>query len=242
MSHLKASHASFLRSSRTLIDNASQLPEFFQPLAGFGYSPSRFEEGRRLWAEAEAALLQGAQGRGEARASTEELRRAWRLANGSYQRSLKLLRLAFPREGRAEVALGLRGSRRRSLAGWLGQASAFYANLLGAEELGAGLARYGYDASRLREEASLVEAVARRAGERRLRAGAVQAATARRGEKIAELAAWVGELRSVCRLAFADRPQELEKLGILVRSRPRPKRPAAGKGATVSAAPAGRGR
>lgn len=66
--------------------------------------------------------------------------------------------------------------------------------------------------------------------------GEAQAATQARDKKLDELAKWVSDLRAVAKVALADDPQQLEKLGILARTSKASKsqKPAESSPATVA--------
>ena len=51
--------------------------------------------------------------------------------------------------------------------------------------------------------------------------GGAQSTTAARDVKLRELDTWVSDFRTICRVAFYENPQELEKLGMMVLNGPR---------------------
>jgi hypothetical protein len=221
MSMHHGSLADFLQGSKTLIENASALPEIATALSAYGYDTARLEEGRRLWAEADGlskkqSLDSG--GRSEAR---EELDRAWAAADSAYMKTLKVARVAFGEDPKAIAALKLYGPRKQSFSGWIDQAGTFYSNLSADPGLAGRLTRYGYDVGRIKAEAASVEAVRERSQAKTLGSGQAQSSTAARDRKLQELDAWVSELRTIARLALYENPQELEKLGVMVMNGPR---------------------
>ena len=159
MSMHQGSLADFLQGSKTLIENASTLPEIATALASYGYDAARFEEGRRLWAEADSLAKKQSLDSGGRSGATQELDKAWTVANKSYMKALKIARIAFGEDPKAIAALKLYGPRKQSVAGWIEQAETFYANLAADPVLAGRLRRYGYDSARLGSEATQVEAV-----------------------------------------------------------------------------------
>jgi anion-transporting ArsA/GET3 family ATPase len=81
------------------------------------------------------------------------------------------------------------------------------------------LAEYGYTIEKIQQESALLNQVAVKNQQQKKEMGEAQASTQARDEKIDELAKWISNLRAVAKVALADDPQQLEKLGILARKR-----------------------
>jgi hypothetical protein len=233
MSNSKHSLADFLQGAKTLIENAIALPEIARALAAYGYDGARLEEGRRLWAEADAAAKKQSLDVGSKAGSTREQDNAWEEANAAYIKTLKVARVAFGDDQKAIAALKLYGPRRQSLAGWLDQALTFYANLAADPSLSGELARFGYDSGKIAAGAAMVEALRQKSQEKAAGTGTAQASTAARDKKLRELDAYVSELRTIARVAFYEEPEELEKLGVLVLNGPRRAKKAAAQTASA---------
>ena len=190
-------------------------------LQGFGYTPERLAEGLALWNQTQALSQRQTREYGESFGATEALDSAWTTAHTAYVRTLKVARVAFGDEPLAAASLKLYGPRRESLAGWLDQASTFYANLT---PLVGRLAKYGYTAAKVASEAALVETVRQAQQNQVKESGEAQQATVDRDRSVEALDMWVSELRAIAKVAFADEPQHLEKLGIAVLNAPRAKK------------------
>jgi len=220
----KSTHAEFLQGARTLIENAAGIPELAGVLSGYGYDQARFAQGLALMDEAESLARKQAADHGGKREATQERSKAWELANGAYAKTLKVARMAFSSDAKAVAALKLLGPRKMSMAGWYDQASTFYDNLSAEPRFLEGLGRFGYGPEKIAHEKSLVERVRDKAHEQTYGTGSAQASTAARDRKLRELDTWVTELRTICRIAFYETPQELEKLGVLALNRARRKK------------------
>lgn len=144
----------------------------------------------------------------------------WETADRQYKKTLKIARIAFQDHPKADKAVVLFGRRKESLSGWLAQAQTFYANILKDNDLLDALAQYGYTAEKLQQESDLLNQIAQKNQQQKKEMGESQASTQARDEKIDELAKWVSNLRAVAKVALADDPQQLEKLGILARTSP----------------------
>ncbi|HUX42861.1 MAG TPA: hypothetical protein VMV83_16965 [Rectinemataceae bacterium] len=208
--------AEFMEGAKTLIENAAADPAVAATLAGFGYDAARLAEGHRLWEEAEAYSRKMTSDRAEMRGAAKDFEVAWAAANAAYIKTLKVARVAFGDDVRAITALKLYGPRKQSTAGWLEQAHGFYAGLSSDRRFAQALAHFGYDDAKLAAETALIAEVRNRSQVQVQSNGASQSATAARDAKFRELDVWVSDFRTICRVAFYENPQELEKLGVMV--------------------------
>ncbi|MBK6325234.1 MAG: hypothetical protein KA362_11155 [Chloroflexi bacterium] len=182
-------------------------------LTPFGYGPERMAAGRVLFEETEA--LQQAQQReyGEQFGATAALEAVYAAADTAYTRSLKLARVAFKGDVRAQQGLGLNGRRKKSVSGWAEQALQFYASLLQEPDFLAAMAPFGYDAAKAQAEMDLVTAVRAANVTQENEKGDAQKATQLRDAKLDELDDWLADFKAVAEVALADDAQQLEKMG-----------------------------
>jgi hypothetical protein len=218
MSSGKSPIDEFLLSAQVMIENSVSDPAVKAALANYGYTEEKLLAGKTMYVEATA--LQNAQKKeyGEQAAATAELNDIWETADQQYMKTLKVARVAFKENVKADKAAMLFGSRKRSLSGWLEQAQAFYTNIQNDSELMNDLSQYGYSPTKLEQEIGLINQVAAKNNEQKKEVGEAQKATQVRDKKIDELSKWVSDLRAVAKVALADDRQQLEKLGILART------------------------
>lgn len=219
MANLKNRIDEFLLAAQTMIENAIADNGIKTNIAGFGYSEAKLLDGKKLYEE--AAALQNKQKKeyGEQIAATAELDQAWEEAERQYIRTLKIARVAFQKNVKADKAAMLYGSRKRSLSGWLEQAQAFYANILGDSNFINSLAEYGYTQEKLQAESALLDQIVIKHLQQKKETGEAQEATEIRDKALDELARWISDFRAVAKVALEENPQQLEKLGILARTR-----------------------
>jgi hypothetical protein len=211
----------FIESSRVLIENGRGVPALSGVLAGYGYDEARMAEGARLWATAEALVRRQAKEYGEQHEATVHVEEARAEVESAYMKALKVARVALADEPLANASLKLYGPRKETLTGLVDQASTFYANLSAEPRFRQKMQRFGYDDRKLRAELALVEALRQKLQVQAKEMGEAQAATAERDRKVAELDAWVSDLRAIAKVAFYESPQQLEELGIPARNAPR---------------------
>lgn len=215
MSIVKHTHADFMQSSRTMIENALAAPELARALTEYGYDQPRLLAGRQLWEEVDALVKRQSLEKGSKMETVQDMGTTWDKANAAYVKSLKVARIALAEDAKAVAALKLCGPRKQSVAGWLDQAGTFYANLAADGKLREKLGRFGYGQEKLDAETALVEQVREKSQVKVQGTGNSQAATQARDKKLRELDTWISEFRTICRLAFYETPQELEKLGVM---------------------------
>ncbi|NLW46023.1 MAG: hypothetical protein GXY86_01600 [Firmicutes bacterium] len=220
MANLKNRIAEFLLGAQVIIENSLTDPVVKEALAAYGYSGETLATGKTLFEEAMA--LQNTQKKeyGDQVAATSELNDIWETADQQYMKTLKIARVAFQDHPKADKAVVLFGRRKESLSGWLAQAQTFYANILKDTDLMNALALYGYTTEKLQQESDLLSQITVKNQQQKKEMGEAQASTQARDEKIDELAKWISNLRAVAKVALADDPQQLEKLGILARTSP----------------------
>jgi hypothetical protein len=205
-----------LLEAQQAIDGSLNNPAILQTVAHMGYDQPRLQTARALYDEVMALVAAQQREYGEQYEASAALQAAWDAADLAYKRTLKLCRIAFRDQTKAQNALGLNGSRKKSLSGWIEQATTFYINLQGDADFTAVLATYGHDRDKLQAEAALVHAVvAARAAQNKER-GEAQEATQLRDAKLDELDQWLADYKAIAEIALAASPQQLEQLGWVI--------------------------
>lgn len=211
MANLNGTLEVFLQEARVLIGNAQAVPAIVAALV----LAQRKEYGEQY--EASAAV-----------------QAAWTAADTAYGKTLKVARLVFADDVQAITALRLAGPRKAALSGWVDQAVCFYGNLNAQAKLVSAMGRFGYTPAKLAAEKALVDAVVTQAQAQAKETGEAQKATVDRDRALDKLDTWVGELRTILKVALADDVQSLEAVGISVAVGGRPRKkavPAAGTSA-----------
>jgi len=227
----RMSNERFLQGARTLIESALGIPELAKVLADYGYTPEKLRELLALIDEVDALTKQKDFEYGEQYEASSELAKAWEAANVVYSKTLKLARIALGDDAKGVTALRLIGSRKQSLAGWYGQASTLYDNILKDPGFIDRMKDFGYTDARLRAERAVMADVMDKFRIREQETGSALASTATRDLKFGVLDSKVSDFRGVCEVAFYDDRAQLEKMGPLAptlrRRSPRRKKPAA---------------
>lgn len=209
----------FLFASRIMIENSLQDKGIKQALAAYGYTEEKLNQGKELYNKTEELHLARKMEYGEQIAATAELDAVWDQAEKQYMKTLKIARVALKENVRAYESTMLFGDRKRSLSGWLEQARAFYSNILAEPDFLTAMSAYGYTQAKLEQEAALVDQVVAKHLAQKKEMGEAQEATEMRDKALDNLAKWISDFRAVVKVVLEENPQQLEKLGILARSK-----------------------
>jgi hypothetical protein len=186
-------------------------------LAAYGYDAARLAEGKALRDQALALHQRQRAGYGEQFAATDAHSAAQAQAHAAYMRHLAVARVALREDRGAAQKLDL-AARKRTQAGWLLQARQFYANALGEPAIVGKLAAFGVAREQLEAAEQLVAAVEAVLVARQSKQGQAQEATRARDAALSALNRWMRDFVAIARVALAEQPQLLERLGVAVGS------------------------
>ncbi len=207
-----------LLAAQIAIHNALDDVELQDYLAKYSYGRAKLEAGQALYEAVQRTQQVQKAKYGDQYDATDTMNRLWKDANKVYMRYVKVARIALRDQQGAMSKLSLRGQRKRTIAGWLVQARQFYSNLLAEAELLAQMAEYGITQAKLEAGQAQVDDVEQAHHVQKQKRGQAQAATQARDATLDALSQWVSDFISIARLALQERPQYLEKLGVVVRS------------------------
>jgi len=216
--------STFLLACDTLFSNARGNQDISSVLHDYGYTLERLAQGLVLLHDVQEEAYAKLSARADYLEVSLRLRRSLKNAKRVYMKSLTIARIAFGNEPEASQALVLRGARKRARNDWFEQAETFYANLLSTPSFTKRLSNFGYTTLKLQEEATVIQSLHTQVQAQAKAAGEAQQATSSRNQKLIVLKKYVSELKALCRVAFAEDRQQLEKLGILALNKPRPKK------------------
>ena len=195
------------------LKNAKDNPEIVTRMEVFNYGVPKLDIGLDLHRVAEELIADQLAKYGDQHDATKTVKDLWTSANIVYKQTFKVAKIGFRQNPGAHTSLKLHGKRKYSLSGWLDQSTIFYTNLLGNETLLARMAEFGYDRDKLEAEFELVKAVRAADRAQEEEKGEAQNATKERDAKLDELDQWISDFKAIAKIAMADKPQLLEKLG-----------------------------
>ena len=217
MNKSKLTISDFLHQCNLRIMGAMNDETILTSLSGLGYNAERLNAGKILLEEV-IMLNQKFMKENAELAQAYDLRNKEREeADSLYIKYFTLAKIAFAHDSAAFVALHLNARTTPSLNGWLSQTKNFYTLLLQNQKWTDSL--QAFNVSRQDLEAGLKEVldVETAASVILKEKGEAQDAVDKRDAKLDELNRWINDFEAVARLALAASPQQLEKLGIVVK-------------------------
>lgn len=217
MNKSKLTISDFLHQCNLRIMGAMNDETILASVSGLGYNAERLNAGKVLLEEV-IVLNQKFVKENAELAQAYDLRNKEREeADSLYIKYFTLAKIAFAHDSAAFVALHLNARTTPSLNGWLSQTKNFYTLLLQNQKWTDSL--QAFNVSRQDLEAGLKEVLDVEAAASVIlkEKGEAQDAVDKRDAKLDELNRWINDFESVARLALAASPQQLEKLGIVVK-------------------------
>jgi hypothetical protein len=186
-----------------------------EALLPFGYTAERLTEGVTLYNETSLAFQIQKKEYTDQYYAVSVFLSAFDKARKTLKNCLKIARIAF-----ADNVEGLRlipvNLKIQAYSEFKTAATNFYRTVLDTQNLMSALQKYGYTSEQLEVELVALTQLELLSQNRYLEEGEAQTATENRNKKLEELRKYCSDLRVVAKIALADKPQQLEKLGIVV--------------------------
>lgn len=218
MARPKESLEKRMLDAQVAVDNANSDEEIKSYVVKFGYDGPRLAVGKALLDETRSLHQKQQKEYGDQYQAKDDLDELRYEANKEYMRYVKIARIALNSEHALYLKLGLIGNRKSALPNWLGQAKQFYINSLSDTIVLEKMTEFGVEQNMLEAGNKLVDAVEKANADLKKEMGEAQQATQERDQALEVLEEWVSNLKAIARIALEDKPQLLEKLGVVVRS------------------------
>jgi hypothetical protein len=202
-------------AAQVAISNAISDTEVKPLLAVYGYDDTRLNEGKTLLDTANQLQQTQQKEYGDQFEATEALNQVREQADSEYMRSIKIGRVALKSHHALVQKLDINGTRKKSLSGWLAQAKQFYLNALTDATVIEKMTAFGITLEKLETGKTLIEETETANAAREKEKGEAQQATLERDKATDELDEWMSDFISIARIALEEKPQLLEKLGIV---------------------------
>ena len=203
-----------LLAAQMAIETALSDPALLEALAARGYGEAALKEGQALVAQARELYAV----RRDRAGDKVGARRAWEAALADattvYKAHVATARVALRGDAAAAAKLDI-GARDRRQAGWLLQAQQFYLNALRNAGIVEAMERYGVTRRQLEDGQRLVESVLACHGAQQRHVATAREAVAVRDVAFQSLDPWMRDFLAIPRIALAQQPQSLQRLGIV---------------------------
>jgi len=216
LSHLPIE--SRMLAAKVAIHNALDDADILARLTELGYNENKLQQGNALVEAVDVLHKKQQVEYGDQYEATDDLLNKWEEANRAYMRAVKVARIAFRDNIQAQTGLQISGRRKKTIAGWIDQATVFYHNLKDDQGLMDVMAEFGYTPEKIDADIALVDAVILAHRVQDQTQGTAQDATKSRDAQIDAMDAWMSDYVAIARIALDAHPQQLEKLGVFVES------------------------
>ncbi|MEP2023440.1 MAG: hypothetical protein ABJH98_07950 [Reichenbachiella sp.] len=139
-------------------------------------------------------------------------------AEASFKRTLKLVKVLSRTDKDLQNRLGLQNGPAYAIEQWIEGAVDFYNRLLNEADFLTKLEKFKVTTDKLNAEKTAIDSLRDLRNQAAIEKGQAQEATRLRNEKLDELDDYTRELKAIAEIALEERPQLLEKLGVVVPS------------------------
>lgn len=200
---------------RVFLQN-SRDPEILIAFEEVGITAAVLDQGDALLNIAELAFHNQQTQYGNQFAAKDERDNKQKTANRTYMGYVSIARSRFKTDRSVQKKLGLQGARKKDIPGWVAQTRQFYLTALSDEAIKTALISEGISEVKLQAGKQMVDEVETAFLQQQSNRGNAQQSTLDRNQSIAQLEEYLSNKRTRARIALADKPQLLEKLGIVV--------------------------
>lgn len=219
------------------LKNAQEDEEVRTLIASYNYDAVRVSEGLALYYQADM-LTRAQQASYSVQYSTLSAFYALEKEYSvTFAKHFALAELAFKKDTGQYNMLGIKGSIKKSYAARIAQAKSFYHNALSHPEVVAALAVFGVTQLELENGNFLIAKLENAFVAKESAKTEAQVATKARNEAFKNLQDWMFDFLGVCRCAFRQKPELMEKVGILHRVAPLKKKEVSEEEKVVVVAP-----
>ena len=214
----KQTIAAQLNAAQVAINNSLKNPDILKLVAEYGYTPIRLKQGQALLDGAKQALNLHTSLSGAQQDSTAKVKKITKDAYAAYQALAKVSRAIWLKNKPMLETLGIKGVMPKTTAGFLHAAYTLFDNALNNPDLQEQLSDYGYTKPKLAAERKKIEEFDNTNQLQEASKGAAQDAAKGQKQALTALDEWLARYVKIAKVALRDRPQLLEKIGVLARS------------------------
>ncbi|MDI6739328.1 MAG: hypothetical protein QME74_03075 [Candidatus Edwardsbacteria bacterium] len=208
-----------LNKGELAIANTLAIAEIKTAMAAAGYPDAKMAEARTLLDSARKAVALVASLKGAQKKNTEALKTAWKDAANAYQSLSETCKAVYRAERSILTALGLDKKMPKATADFIKRGMLLFDNAAGTAAIAAKLAEHGYTAARLQSDRAKFAAFDKANKDQEAAKGAYQQAAREERKLLKDFEAWLNKFTRLAKVALKAKPDLLEKLGILARSK-----------------------
>lgn len=206
-----------LAAMRAAILGTLTNPEILEAVSNYGYTQEVMEDGQKELERVQQLVLDQINEYGSQYEATQGQTNLFESAYAAYMVALKVARIALKGNVGILSSIKATGGRNRTLSRWLVDSRAFCSNLLGKETALQAMTKFGHDEAKIKALLDQIDQVEKAHQIQLDGKGGAQQSTLDRDLALDKLFNWYSDFRGIARIAMYDKPQLLEKLGIVVK-------------------------
>ena len=208
----------YLMDGGLAVRNAINDPDLREVLLPYQYDEERLTTGLELQERTYRLFREQVRSYADQYRAREKLKKILKVAKAAFTSNRQLARAALTGRPDLLTGLGLGEETGQGIGDWLESARLFYINSLGDKEILKILSEVGLTRAMLKAGNVLADKVEKASAAHQAAKSKAIHATEKRNESFKEFKTWMKKFRRICRVAFADSPQKLEKMGTKVKS------------------------
>lgn len=222
--NLRQKIGEFLNKVEVILQNTINDENIFSKVSQFGYTMEKINEGIQLYQRAVELNQKSYLTRGEQQNKTEELYKALKTAQVTYQNLSKVAKAIFKNKEGYLVQIGLNKRMPTRIYDFISASYTLFDNALKIEEIKSELSKYGYNEAKLLSEREKLDRLNELYNLKAAAKGDAEQTTQEKYKAFEELNNWISQYIKIARVALNENKELLEKLGIKVKPRGRRKK------------------
>jgi len=202
-----------LRELHMAIEGTLENPAIMSKLSKFGYTQKVLQEGSALVKEVKRLRTWQDEGYGMQKSATQQFQSARKEAHATYMRHLSIVRLDLDPQSEYWDVLKIKGPRKQTISGWLGQVTAFYDNIGRVQDI---LDKHGITEAEVAQAKAMIEAIDAYQVRQSKGKSERQQASVESRKALKAMQKWRSDFFYIARHALQDNKQQLEALGQVV--------------------------
>lgn len=204
-----------LLAADVAISNALGDEVIMERLSFLGYDENRLKTGLELLKKVKELYNEQKKEYGEQFEASEAMYKAWETSGILYRQYSTLARVLFKNDTGTLSKLGLDKEQPKKLSDWVAQANQFYTNAMNTPAIQDKMAEYTVTAERLQAALEEVNQLLNFEKTQEKEKSEAQKATEERNQSFSQLDEYMSDLLQIAKVMLYDKPQLLEKLGIV---------------------------
>lgn len=212
------SESKFLERSRIALTNAETHPEIKAALATFGVDEAKYAEGWQVYNKAKERWELNQEEESETRLASNAYHHAFGNLEMKFKRHRDLVLILSKKDPDTLIQLGIRGRFPYRYNDFFDKCKLFYSVVKSNTDIQAKMAVIKLTPELATECLAELETLLTLRADFDREMGESQAATVSKNQALHELSEWMDDFDTLAKIALYDTPQQLEVLGILVKS------------------------